>query len=161
MYITMNWKKLSIIIVLLIFAIYPLIHGDRYIMHVLIMFFMWAVIASAWNLLLGYAGIISLANLAFICIGGYTSGILTKTYELSPWLGIPAGGLVTMTIVTLVLALPALRLSGIYICLLTIVFMDAVPPLIVIAREYTGGSVGLRNIPPLWENIQRIHTYYQ
>jgi branched-chain amino acid transport system permease protein len=43
------------------------------------------------NLLLGYAGQISLGHAAFFGLGAYTSGILTATYGVNPWLALPAG----------------------------------------------------------------------
>lgn len=145
---------------LIMIALYPVVHGSQYIMHVTIMFFIWGVVASLWNLLAGYAGVLSLGNMAFLLIGGYTSGILTKSFGMSPWVSIVIAGLATMIVVTIILALPALRLTGIYIALLTIVFSDALPSLLTQTRKYTGGAAGLKEIPPFWPGMERIHAYY-
>jgi branched-chain amino acid transport system permease protein len=156
----LNWKKMTIGLVFILIALYPLVHGSQYIMHVMIMFFIWAVVASLWDLLAGYAGVLSLGNVGFLLIGGYISGILVKTYGFSPWISILIAGLATMIVVTIVLALPALRLAGIYIALLTISFSNTLPTLLTQTRKFTGGASGLREVPPLWEGIGRIEIYY-
>ena len=155
-----DWKKIVIVLCLMIFALAPLIHQSQYIMHVTIMFFIWGVVASLWNLLAGYAGVLSLGNMAFLLIGGYISGILSKTFGVSPWIAILIAGLVTMIVVTIILALPALRLTGIYIALLTIIFSDALPSLLTQTRQYSGGAAGLKEIPLFWPGMERIHAYY-
>jgi branched-chain amino acid transport system permease protein len=160
MRLLIDWKTTATGIILFMIAIYPVLHGSKYIMHVMIMFFIWAVVAALWDLLAGYAGVLSMANVGFLLIGGYVSGILVKTYGFSPWIAIFIAGLTTMLIVTLVLALPALRLSGIYIALLTIVFSDTLPTILTQTRKVTGGASGLREVPPLWEGIGRIEIYY-
>ena len=81
-----SWEKIGILLGLVFIAIYPIIHGDTYIMHIFILFFIWALVASNWNLLMGYAGIFSLGNIGYFAIGGYASGILAKTFGWSPWI---------------------------------------------------------------------------
>jgi branched-chain amino acid transport system permease protein len=156
----MNWKKIVIALGLLFIALYPLIHGDRYIMHIFILFFIWAVVASNWNLLMGVAGITSLGNIGFLAVGGYTSGILAKSFGWSPWFCIILGGLTAMVVVTLLVGLPALRLSGIYIALLSLIFADTLPTVLTQTRSVTGGAMGLHDIPPFFAGITRIQAYY-
>ena len=156
----MNWKKIGIILGLVFIALYPLLHGNSYIMHIFILFFLWAIVASNWNLLMGYAGITSLGNIGFLAVGAYTSGILSKTFGWSPWLTILLGGLASMVMVTLFIGLPALRLSGIYIALLSLMFADTLPTILTQTRSITGGAMGLHDIPPLFAGMERIHAYY-
>jgi len=155
-----NWKKIGIILGLLFIALYPVMHGDTYIMHIFILFFIWALVASNWNLLMGYAGIFSLGNIGYFAIGGYISGILAKSFGWSPWICIFLGGIGSMVSVTLFVGLPALRLSGIYIALLSLIFADSLPTILTQTRSVTGGAMGLHDIPPLFEGITRIHSYY-
>jgi len=155
-----NWKKIGIMLGLVFVAIYPVIHGDSYIMHIFILFFIWALVASNWNLLMGYAGIFSLGNIGYFAIGGYASGILCKTFGWSPWLCIVLGGLASMVLVTFFVGLPALRLSGIYIALLSLIFADSLPTILTQTRSITGGAMGLHDIPPLFEGITRMQSYY-
>ena len=156
----LNWKQIAVVISILLIALYPMMHGDTYIMHIFILFFIWSVVASNWNLLMGYAGIFSLGNIGFLAIGGYTSGILAKSFGLSPWLCIVVGGLTAMVAVTLFVGIPALRLSGIYIALLSLLFADSLPSILTQTRAITGGAKGLHDIPPLFPGMERIHAYY-
>ena len=155
-----SWKKIGILLGLIFIAIYPVIHGNTYIMHIFILFFIWALVASNWNLLMGYAGIFSLGNIGYFAIGGYTSGILCKTFGWSPWVCIVLGGLASMALVTIFVGLPALRLSGIYIALLSLIFADSLPTILTQTRSITGGAMGLHDIPPLFDGITRMQSYY-
>ncbi len=155
-----NWKKIGVILGLVLIAIYPVIHGDTYIMHIFILFFIWALVASSWNLLMGYAGIFSLGNIGYFVIGGYASGMLCKIFGWSPWICIVLGGLASMVLVTFFVGLPALRLSGIYIALLSLIFADTLPSILTQTRSITGGAMGLHDIPPLFDGITRLHSYY-
>ncbi len=145
---------------LLFLALYPLLGASSYMKHLFILFFIWAVVAAYWNLLMGYMGINSLGNIGFLAIGGYTSGILAKTFGLSPFLTIPVGGLAAGLLVTVFLGFPALRLSGIYIALLTLIFADTLPSLLTQSREITGGGMGLHEIPGFFPGMDKTGAYY-
>jgi branched-chain amino acid transport system permease protein len=108
----------------------------------------------------GYAGILSLANVGFVLIGAYLSGILSKFFGVPPAVSILIAATLTSIAVTVVLALPALRMTGIYVALLTIVFADTLPSIISMTSEYTGGIIGLREVPLLWEGMTRPGAYY-
>ena len=155
-----NWKVIGAVLGLVFFAVYPLAFGDMYIMHILILFFIWASVASNWNLLMGVAGITSLGNVGFMAVGGYISGILAKHMGWSPWACIVLGGLAAMIVVTGLVGLPALRLSGIYIALLSLIFADSLPTVLTQTRAITGGAMGLHDIPPFLEDINRVQAYY-
>lgn len=155
-----SWTKALLGLGILLVLAYPLLGANSYMKHLFILFFIWAVVAASWNLLNGYAGINSLGNIGFLAIGGYTSGILSKTFDLSPWITIPIGGLVTMVLVTTILGLPALRLSGIYIALLTLIFADSLPSILTQTRGITGGAMGLHEIPGFIPNMEKVHAYY-
>jgi branched-chain amino acid transport system permease protein len=111
----------------------------------------WGVVAASWDLIMGFAGIFTFAQVAFFIIGAYASAILTSALGISPWLGLPAGGLITAVIGVLV-GLPCLRLKGAYIALVTFaVHMILVPFLKSdIGRAIgTGGPQGILSIAPL------------
>jgi branched-chain amino acid transport system permease protein len=133
----------------LFFVIFPLFVQDPYIMHILIMCLIWAAVAEAWNLIMGYAGIFSLSQIGFFVVGAYTSGMVSKLLGYSPWLGMLLGGLMAV-IAGLIIGLPCLRLQGIYIALLTLAFVDSIPYVIILAEPIgSGGATGFAGIPPL------------
>jgi len=70
------------------------------------------------------------------------------------------GGIGAMVIVTLLVGLPALRLSGIYIALLSLIFADTLPTVLTQTRAITGGAMGLHDIPPFFAEITRVQAYY-
>lgn len=154
------WKKFFPAILLAFLLIYPLAGASPYMLHVFYTFFIWGVVAIFWNLLMGYAGINSLGNIGFLAIGGYVSGILAKNFGITPWLTILIGGLAACVLATIFLGFPALRLSGIYISLLTLIFADMLPSLLTQSRDITGGGMGLHEIPGFFPGMQKIHAYY-
>ena len=120
-------------------------------MNILIMCLIWGVVAASWDLIMGFAGIFTFGQVAFYVIGAYGSAILTRTFEISPWLGIPAGGLITGIIGVLV-GLPCLRLKGSYIALVTFAVHMILEPFLKsdVGRAIgTGGPQGILSIAPL------------
>jgi branched-chain amino acid transport system permease protein len=126
-------------------------HGNLHIMNILILCLIWGVVAAAWDLIMGFAGIFTFGQVAFYVIGAYASAILTRTFGISPWLGIPAGGLITGIIGVLV-GLPCLRLKGSYVALVTFAVHMILEPFLKSnpGRAIgTGGPQGILSIPPL------------
>ena len=107
-----------------------------------------ALLVVGLNLLLGYAGQISLGHAAFFGLGAYSTGILTATYGLNPWLALPVGLLVAGVSAFLV-GIPALKLRGFYLAMATLGFGIIVYIVLNQAQELTGGPSGLSGIPSL------------
>lgn len=141
-------KKLITIGVLVLLVLPLFIYDKSYFMHILILCLVWSVVASAWDLIMGYASIFSFAQIAFFVVAGYTTGMLSKYFGLSPWLGIFPGAVVA-TVAGIAIGLPCLRLKGIYIAVATLSLHLILPTLLTQGRVYgTGGSHGLAGIPP-------------
>lgn len=99
------------------------------------------------NVLMGYAGQVSLGQAGFMAIGGYTAGWLAVRYEVAPLLGLLAGVAVSL-VCALGLALITMRLRGLYLALATLAFGLLVDSLAVGFDAITGGPSGLVGIPP-------------
>ena len=99
------------------------------------------VLASAWNLLGGFAGQVSLGYSAFVGIGAYTTVLLSNA-GWSPWLTLPIGAALAAAF-SVVVGLPTFRLRGPYFTIATIGVGEAVR-VIASGLEFTGGSSGLR-----------------
>ena len=153
-------SRILLALAVLLLAAWPYMGASRFALHLGALFFIWAVVASYWNLLNAIAGILSLGNMGFMALGAYTSAVLAKELGLSPWITMFIGATVTMVLVTVVLGLPVLRVRGIYIALLTLVFADALPSIITILRDWTGGGIGLLGIPELLDDLQKWQAYY-
>jgi branched-chain amino acid transport system permease protein len=123
----------------------PALIGDPYWLHVYIMTCLNIILATSlrvlWNV-----GLLSCGHAAFMGIGAYTSALLAKEIGLSPWLGMLAGGGLSV-VVSLALGYPALRLTGIYFVLVTFAFNEVFFLIATRWREFTGGPSGLLGIP--------------
>ena len=94
-------------------------------------------------------GLLSLANAAFMGIGAYTASLLTMQLDLPFPLALAAGG-VLPALVALVIGIPTLRLSGVYLAMATLGFGEVVR-VIVLNLDITGGPMGLNGVPPITE----------
>lgn len=116
--------------------------------------FQFALIASALGLSIYVtlrAGLLSLANAGFMSIGAYVGALMTIHWH-TPLLVSVIGGALVAGVVGLLLGLPVLRLSDVYLAIATIGFGEVVRIFMLnvddlIGRELTGGSLGLNNIP--------------
>ncbi|TAM91494.1 branched-chain amino acid ABC transporter permease [bacterium] len=99
----------------------PLITQNSFLRDLWVLVAMWGAVATAWNLIGGYAGGLSLGHAAFFGIGAYTSSLLYLDLHLSPWLGAIAGGLVAV-LSALVIGFITIRLRGPFFALATLAF---------------------------------------
>jgi branched-chain amino acid transport system permease protein len=113
---------------------------------VVLLSFLFAGLALAWNIAGGYAGLISFGHSAFFGVGAYTSTILLTRYDLSPWLGIWVGALIAALFGAL-LAMICARLRGPFFILSTLAFAEVVRIIALNWASLTGGPEGM-SIPP-------------
>jgi len=137
------WLLFALVVILVRLAV----HNDYYF-TLLNIIGIHALLVVGLNLLLGYAGQISLGHAAFFGLGAYTSGILTATYGLNPWLALPVG-LVVAGVAAFLVGIPALKLRGYYLAMATLGFGIIVYIVLNQAQEWTGGPSGLSGIPAL------------
>ncbi|MBM4287485.1 MAG: branched-chain amino acid ABC transporter permease [Deltaproteobacteria bacterium] len=104
------------------------------------------IIVLGLNLLMGYAGQISLGHAAFYGLGAYTSGILTTAAKVDPFLALLAG-LALSALVAVVVGIPALKLRGYYLAMATLGFGIIVAIVFQQKDWLTGGPSGLMGIP--------------
>ena len=114
------------------------------------------------NILTGYTGQISLGHGAFMAVGGYTTAILAAKAGFPYWTTIPLAGFVA-GVAGVLLAIPALRLSGLYLALATFGLALAAPALIKKYPDLTGGSTGLSFdlvSAPSWTGLSTNDWFY-
>lgn len=121
----------------------PLVISSSYWIAVLTLALIWMILNQSWNLVLGYSGVWNFGQLAIYAIGGYSAALLSL-HTTIPWpITVVLAG-VAATIVSLVLAIPSLRLRGIYVSLLTFGFAEVVRLLVIADKSgWTGGTFGL------------------
>ena len=138
-------------LVLLIALVIPFLFGEyRVGQFALVMAYSVAVLGL--NLLVGYAGQISLGHGAFFALGAYTAAILIEKESFPHLAAVPVAGVISF-VAGFVLGLPALRLRGLYLALITLGLAVAVPQLIKRFEKLTEGTQGINVIqpsPPGW-----------
>lgn len=134
-----NMFYLALIVVGLVapFLAYPV-----FLMKVLC----FALFACAFNLLLGYAGLLSFGHAAFLATGGYVTGYLLASYPgLTPELGIMAGTLLA-TLLGALFGVLSIRRQGIYFAMVTLALAQLMF-FVYIQAPFTGGEDGLHGVP--------------
>jgi branched-chain amino acid transport system permease protein len=127
-------------------ALLPVAGGEGYLTHLAITVLIFSVLASSLNILMGYAGLVSIAHAAFFGIGGYASAILTLRHGVPFWLAIVLAGLVT-AVVALAIGVPSFRTRGIYYIIVTVAFQLIMSEVFDNWYSMTGGGLGLRGVP--------------
>jgi branched-chain amino acid transport system permease protein len=134
----------SAVLVALLFVVlglYPLTAPSNYMLGFLLILFMYAALASAWNILGGFAGYLSFGHVAFFGLGAYTTALLLFYLGWSPFLTAVLGGLVG-GLFALLVGYPTLRLRGPYFSLVTLVLALAVH-IVILNAPMTQGAQGM------------------
>jgi ABC-type branched-subunit amino acid transport system ATPase component/ABC-type branched-subunit amino acid transport system permease subunit len=121
---------------------FPLYTHDLYWQGVLFLCFLFAIMASGWNIISGFAGYISLGQSAFMGLGAYTTALVALHLHVTPWATIPLGG-VFAAIVAAVLGVVIMRTRGHAFVIITIAFLLILQLATLNWRSFTGGSNGL------------------
>ncbi|HXJ81426.1 MAG TPA: branched-chain amino acid ABC transporter ATP-binding protein/permease [Candidatus Methylomirabilis sp.] len=129
-------------------AILLCLGGNGYQAYLLGLVGVTALVGTGLNVLMGLTGQTSIGHVGFFAIGAYTTAILTKDAGASFWLSLAVAGALA-AIVGGALALPALRLSGPYLAMITLAFAFVIEHGAIEWRGLTGGASGIMGIPPV------------
>lgn len=141
-----DWGKITYPGLVLLLVFYPFVFTDAFSRHIMIMVFMYGLLAVSWDLMGGYANLVSFGHSAFFGIGAYTSSVLLIYGGVTPWLGMLAGGCLS-GLVAILISYPTSRLKGHYFAIATLAFLFVTKTLIE-NWSFVGGAVGL-SIPLL------------
>ena len=119
---------------------------NNYFIHIASLIGVFTIVAVGMNILVGMTGLVSLGHAGLFAVGAYTSALLGTRLEVSFWLSAAAAIVVTGAVGS-VLALAALRARGIYLAMVTIAFGIIVEQVALDQDEFTGGFMGVSNIP--------------
>ena len=118
----------------------------HYPLHLVCTVGIFVILAVSLNIVVGFAGQISLGHAAFFAVGAYTSSLLAVKFGIPFWFGIFAGGLVSF-LFGILLGAPTLRVRDIYLSVVTICFGLMVQLALVNLDSITGGARGIYGIP--------------
>jgi branched-chain amino acid transport system permease protein len=151
-----------VIIVAVLVAIGLPLNSTRLINSQLTLVMIYGIAALGLNLLVGYSGQISLGHGAFFAIGAYTAAIVIVRAGMPYLVAILAAGLVTFAL-GFAFGVPALRLRGLYLALVTLALTVVTPPLIKRFGDLTGGAQGM-SVPtpavPSWLKLDADQFLY-
>lgn len=159
----MRRTLLTGLVVLVALAVVPLLVVDLFYQRVATLVLLGAISASAWNLVGGYAGQVSVGHAMFFGAGAYASLLVYTAFGWPPVAGIPLGIAVSLVLGT-VIGLPTFRLRGHYFSMATIAAAELVR-ILVSNWPFLGAAVGLmgpavpRNVVDLQFNDPRIYYW--
>jgi branched-chain amino acid transport system permease protein len=137
----MKGKQIGWIVLLALGLVAPFVVYPVLVMKILC----FALFACAFNLLLGYTGLLSFGHAAFLGWAGYICGYAVKEMGLSPELGIVAGT-ATAAVLGFVFGSLAIRRAGIYFAMVTLALAQLMY-FLALQVPFTGGEDGLQGVP--------------
>ena len=149
-------RLIALIFFLLLFLL-PLITQEPYTLRILIFSNIFVIFAVSWDFISGYTGQVNFGHALFFGVAAYSAALLNKYLGLQPWATIPIGAIVAVGAGVL-MCLPALRLRGPYLSLVTLAFPLILLSVIKAFPDVTGGEHGITGLTRLSDS--RITDYY-
>ena len=133
--------------VLAIALLIPFVSASAYSLNIMTTAAIFVMLAAGLNIVVGYCGLLDLGYIAFMAVGAYTAGIVSKSFELPLIFTIPA--VLVMTILAgLIIGAPTLRLRSDYLAIVTLGFGE-ITRITANNISVTGGPSGIFGIPGL------------
>lgn len=149
-----KYPLINLICILLLYGVcFSLISTgilNNYYQGILVLIMINIILSVSLNLVTGFLGQLTLGHAGFMAIGAYTSAIFTRYVDLPEALQLPVALLISGIIAAIfgiIIGIPALRLRGDYIAILTLGFGEMIRGLIVYFSNITGGAKGFIGIP--------------
>jgi len=156
-------KKFLTVFLPLVFLLIPHIITNMYYLGIVNYMILYAILCMGLNLILGYAGLLSLGHAAFYGLGGYTTAILITRYGFGFLPCLILSGVIAL-LFGMLLGFPTRKVRGDYFCLLTIAFGEIFRLVAQAWIELTNGAMGIVGIPiPTifgWSISTEIDFYY-
>ena len=153
-------RLIALIFFVLLFLI-PTFTQQPYILRMLIFANMFVIFAVSWDFVSGYTGQLNFGHALFFGVAAYASAMLNRGAPLGPhwpiWATIPIGALAAV-VAGVAMCLPALRLRGPYLALVTLAFPLILLGVIFANTQFTGGELGISGIDRISDS--RVTDYY-
>jgi len=134
--------KLGLIAITVCLLLYPIAFSDPFYLDIGVTFVLAAISASAWNIVGGYAGQVSVGHAMFFGLGAYTPLLLYQLIGWPPMAGIPLGIALSLAL-AVVIGVPTFRLSGHYFSMATIAIAELVR-IFTGTWNFVGAAIGLQ-----------------
>jgi len=133
---------LALLVIALLAGVVYLYAGDTFTLNILATTFLFAGLASAWNIIGGFGGQFSLGHSVFFAVGAYTTANLYLKAGISPWLGLLPAAVLAAAIACLI-SWPVFRLRGPFFAIATMAFTEVALALCNYMEWLTGGTRGM------------------
>jgi ABC-type branched-subunit amino acid transport system ATPase component/ABC-type branched-subunit amino acid transport system permease subunit len=144
-----NTKRLASAIGLIALAVFPVLSGNPYYIHLVETIMIYAILLFGLDIVVGYTGQVSLGHAGLFGVGAYTAGVLFIKLGMPFYVTAPLAILVTAGFGA-ILALPALRVSGPYLAMVTLAFGTIIQILINEMDFLTNGPMGIKITKPVF-----------
>lgn len=134
-------------------VLFPVFIHNPYYVHLLETIMIYAIVLFGLDIVVGYTGQVSLGHAGLFGIGAYTAGVLVFQLAAPLWITLPAAIVVTAAFGAL-LALPALRVTGPYLAMVTLAFGTIIQILINEMSFLTEGPMGIKLEKPMLAGIK-------
>ncbi|MFP5405247.1 MAG: branched-chain amino acid ABC transporter permease [Gammaproteobacteria bacterium] len=135
-------RHVGLLVLAVVLALLPFVLPNAFYYDVAIRIAINAAVVIGLNLLMGYAGQISLGHAGFFGIGAYASAILTTHFDWHPGLALLAGAVVA-GVLSFIVARPILKLRGHYLAMATLGLGIIISIVLANETQYTGGPDGI------------------
>lgn len=140
------WRTLGSLMLLVVALVLPLVLKSNYYLGIAHQALIFIVLASGYDVLLGFTGLLSFGHIGLFAIGAYTSAIMVTSAGAPFVVGLLAAAILT-GLIGLLISIPALRIRGHSLTLLTLALGEVIRLLISSMDWLTNGSRGISNIP--------------
>ena len=159
-----KWKIGTLAAAIVILLVLPQLVTSSFAIDIFIRILLFSFIGVAWNLMGGYAKQLSLGHAAYFGLGAYTSTLMQINYDISPWIGMVAGGIVAV-LASLPIGWLCFRLRGPYFTIATIATAQALMLIFLKFRDFAWGAEGttipnLGNAPLMLQFEDKSSYYY-
>src|ERR1041384_2589995 len=126
----------------IIFVAYPFVFSNAFYLDIGVALLLAAISASAWNIVGGYAGQVSVGHCVFFGVGAYLPLLVYQHWQLPPIVGVPIAVAISL-VLAVIIGLPTFRLSGHYFSMATIAVAELIR-LVVGTIDFVGAAIGLQ-----------------
>lgn len=146
---------------LAVLALYPVLIPNPYYIHLFETILIYAILLFGLDIVVGYTGQVSLGHAGLFGIGSYVTGVVVFKLGAPFWIAIPAS-VIGAAVFGAILALPALRVTGPYLAMVTLAFGTIIQILINEMTFLTEGPMGLKITKPVvfGEKLSEVQYYY-
>jgi ABC-type branched-subunit amino acid transport system ATPase component/ABC-type branched-subunit amino acid transport system permease subunit len=132
---------------------FPFVVTNPYYLHLTVLIFIFSILLLGLDVVFGYTGEVSLGHAALLGIGAYTAGVLNLQLGIGMIAALPVGILVS-ALFGMMLALPALQVTGPYLAMVTLAFGTIVQILINEMTFLTNGPLGITLQKPVFVDVR-------